>query len=146
MYVLLIACYVFYMSWKPVYGLLMFMLTLTNYVFGLLIDRSKQRRTLLLVLAIAVNLLTLAFFKYAYFVRDMADAISGQFGAHVPPIGWTIILPLGISFFVFEFIHYVSDVYKGSPPVRSFKEFALFAGFFPTQIAGPIKRYQDFIP
>jgi D-alanyl-lipoteichoic acid acyltransferase DltB (MBOAT superfamily) len=146
MYVLLIACYVFYMSWKPVYGLLMFMLTLTNYIFGLLIAQSKAQRRLFLVVAIAVNLLTLAYFKYTYFAHDLAEAIGGQVGVRVPSIGWTIILPLGISFFVFEFIHYVSDVYKGSPPVRSFKEFALFASFFPTQIAGPIKRYQDFIP
>ena len=57
-----------------------------------------------------------------------------------------IVLPLGISFFVFEFIHYVVDVYKGSAPVRSFLGFSLFASFFPTQIAGPIKRYQDFVP
>jgi alginate O-acetyltransferase complex protein AlgI len=146
MYVLLVACYIFYMSWKPVYGLLMFGLTVINYLLGLLIARSKLKRKLFLFIAIALNLLTLAFFKYAYFARDTADAMGSHFGLHVPPVGWNIILPLGISFFVFEFIHYVSDVYKGSEPVRSFKEFALFASFFPTQIAGPIKRYQDFIP
>ncbi|MGH9553221.1 MAG: MBOAT family O-acyltransferase, partial [Terriglobales bacterium] len=61
-------------------------------------------------------------------------------------IACQIILPLGISFFVFEFIHYLVEVHKGGKPVRSFWEFALFASFFPTQIAGPIKRYQDFIP
>ena len=61
-------------------------------------------------------------------------------------LDWKIILPLGISFFVFEFIHYVVDVYKGSKPIKSFWDFALFASFFPTQIAGPIKRYQDFMP
>jgi alginate O-acetyltransferase complex protein AlgI len=55
-----------------------------------------------------------------------------------------IILPLGISFFVFEFIHYLVDVYKGSPAVKNPIRFFLFAAFFPAQIAGPIKRYQDF--
>jgi alginate O-acetyltransferase complex protein AlgI len=55
-----------------------------------------------------------------------------------------ILLPLGISFFTFEFIHYITDVYKGGKPITNFKDFALFAAFFPTQIAGPIKRYQDF--
>ena len=56
-----------------------------------------------------------------------------------------IILPLGISFFTFEFIHYIVDVYRGSKPVKSFTDFALFASFFPSQIAGPIKRFQDFM-
>ncbi|MBZ0186619.1 MAG: hypothetical protein K8F91_10255, partial [Candidatus Obscuribacterales bacterium] len=56
-----------------------------------------------------------------------------------------VILPLAISFFAFEFIHYLSDVYKGDKPIKNPLEFALFAAFFPSQIAGPIKRYQDFV-
>jgi D-alanyl-lipoteichoic acid acyltransferase DltB (MBOAT superfamily) len=134
------------MSWKPVYGLLMFGLTVVNYFFGLAIARALHQRKALLVVSVAANLLTLAVFKYAYFARDVADSVVSKTGHHVPDIPWQIILPLGISFFVFEFIHYVADVYKGGEPVKSFPEFALFASFFPTQIAGPIKRYQDFIP
>ncbi|MBS1999400.1 MAG: MBOAT family protein, partial [Cyanobacteria bacterium SZAS LIN-2] len=57
----------------------------------------------------------------------------------------SVVLPLGISFFVFEFVHYLADVYRGDKPVRSFLVFASFAAFFPSQIAGPIKRYQDFV-
>jgi len=145
-YVLLVACYVFYMSWKPVYGLLMFGLTVVNYFFGLAIARALHMRKALLVVSIAANLLTLAVFKYAYFARDLAESVVSKAGQHVPDLAWQIILPLGISFFVFEFIHYVVEVYKGGEPVKSFPNFALFASFFPTQIAGPIKRYQDFIP
>lgn len=144
--ILLIASYVFYMVWKPIYGLLIFGLTLANFVFGLLIARSEKNKKALMVAAVAVNLLTLAYFKYAYFAFDLASQIATPFGIHLPPLALQIILPLGISFFVFEFIHYVVDVYKGSKPVGSFIDFALFASFFPTQIAGPIKRYQDFIP
>jgi alginate O-acetyltransferase complex protein AlgI len=143
---LLIASYGFYMSWKPIYGLLIFGLTLGNYVLGLVISRSSQYRKWWLAAAIALNLLTLGVFKYAYFVRDSANSFASLLHHHVPDIAVQIILPLGISFFVFEFIHYVCDVYKGSAPVRSFIDLALFASFFPTQIAGPIKRYQDFIP
>jgi alginate O-acetyltransferase complex protein AlgI len=145
-FILLISCYVFYMSWKPVYGLLIFGLTLVNYLMGWLISKTTERRKLVLIAAIAINLITLAFFKYTYFFRDLASSIGSGIGAHVPPIEWKIILPLGISFFVFEFIHYVVDVYRGSKPIKSFWDFALFASFFPTQIAGPIKRYQDFMP
>ncbi len=86
-------------------------------------------------------------FKYAAFLVDSiwstAHCFEGIEGWQQPAIN--IILPLGISFFTFEFIHYITDVYKGGAPVRNFKDFALFAAFFPTQIAGPIKRYQDFV-
>jgi D-alanyl-lipoteichoic acid acyltransferase DltB (MBOAT superfamily) len=143
---LLIASYVFYMSWKPIYGALIFGLTLMNYLLGLAIDKSETQKKPLLILAIAGNLLTLGFFKYAYFAQDTLNGIASIWGKSVPSIPWQIILPLGISFFVFEFIHYVTDVYKGGKPIGSFVNFALFASFFPTQIAGPIKRYQDFIP
>ncbi len=145
-FVLLAACYGFYMSWKPIYGLLIFALTLINYLMGLAISKSQKQRKLVLVIAIALNLLTLAFFKYSYFLHDLAASIATVFGTHIPPISLQIILPLGISFFVFEFIHYVVDIYRGGEPIKSFWDFALFASFFPTQIAGPIKRYQDFMP
>jgi alginate O-acetyltransferase complex protein AlgI len=146
--ILLIASYIFYCSWKPIYGLLIFGMTLVNFFLGLGIAgaESPKRKKTLLVLAIAFNLILLAVFKYAYFTWDMAGICAGWFAQHLPPMPWSILLPLGISFFVFEFIHYVTDVYKGGAPVRSFFQFALFASFFPTQIAGPIKRYQDFIP
>lgn len=144
---LLIASYVFYMFWKPIYGLLIFALTVVNYAFGLLLARMPEHKKLVLTLGIVVNLAMLVFFKYAYFLHDAAQQISNFL--HAPPlpaIPFSIILPLGISFFVFEFIHYLVDIYRGGQPVRSFLQFALFPSFFPTQIAGPIKRYQDFIP
>lgn len=143
--ILLIASYVFYMSWKPIYGFLILGLTALNYIFGLLISKSEKKK-LFLVLAISSNLLLLAYYKYTYFLIDSANQLLSAFSQKIPSPSFEIILPLGISFFVFEFIHYVVDVYKGSKPVKSPIDFALFASFFPTQIAGPIKRYQDFIP
>lgn len=142
---LLLASYVFYMAWKPEYGLLILAMTLINYVAGLLIARADTKKKALFVGAIAANLLLLGFFKYAYFVRDVANSAISFTGQELQAIPFQILLPLGISFFAFEFIHYLTDVYKGHPPVKSPFQFALFASFFPTQIAGPIKRYQDFI-
>src|SRR5262249_34051573 len=102
------------------------------------------------------------FFKYATFLTDSLWSAAvcftsviktilpaNSFLAQLHPHSWQqpaidILLPLGISFFTFEFIHYITDVYKGGAPIRNFRDFALFAAFFPTQIAGPIKRYQDF--
>jgi len=125
---------------------LIFGLTIANYLFGLRIAASSAHKKKLLCAGVAVNVLTLGFFKYAYFGLDVANNLIKPLGGHALTLPWAIILPLGISFFVFEFIHYLAEVYKGSPPVKSFVDFALFAAFFPTQIAGPIKRYQDFIP
>jgi alginate O-acetyltransferase complex protein AlgI len=144
---LLLASYVFYMFWKPIYGLLILALTVANYFLGRVLDKNKSHRKLLLIGGIAFNLLVLGFFKYAYFARDSANEFLKFLGSsQLPQFPFDIILPLGISFFAFEFIHYIADVYKGSPAVKSFMEFALFPSFFPTQIAGPIKRFQDFIP
>ena len=143
---LLVASYVFYMTWKPIYGLLILGLTVMNFAFGYFINKSTKRRKLLLTFGVAANLLVLAYYKYAYFAVEVANDVLKPFGKSLPDLAVQILLPLGISFFVFEFIHYIADVYKGSQPVKSFVNFALFASFFPTQIAGPIKRYQDFIP
>lgn len=146
--ILLLASYVFYMSWRPIYVVLILGLTLFNYFVGLWIEGAsdQSKRKLLLTLAIAGNLLTLAYFKYAFFLDEVLVSAFAKIGVGFPAIPFDIILPLGISFFVFEFIHYLVDVYKGNPAVKSFLGFALFASFFPTQIAGPIKRYQDFVP
>jgi alginate O-acetyltransferase complex protein AlgI len=146
--ILLIASYVFYMSWRPIYILLIIALTVGNYFIGGAIHRSAERSHSKgwLAAGVAFNLITLGFFKYAYFVDDTLQACLHPAGVNVPSIPFDIVLPLGISFFVFEFIHYLTDIYRGHKPVDSFLGFSLFASFFPTQIAGPIKRFQDFVP
>lgn len=145
---LLVASYVFYMSWRPIYGILIFGLTLGNFLLVPLIARSQQvkHKKIWLGAVVAANLITLGIFKYTYFALDMYKDAMSFFGSTFNAPHLHIILPLGISFFVFEFIHYAFEVYRGKPLVKSFFDFALFASFFPTQIAGPIKRYQDFIP
>ncbi|HMX46462.1 MAG TPA: MBOAT family O-acyltransferase, partial [Candidatus Obscuribacter sp.] len=147
-WILLLASYIFYMSWKPVFILLILGLTIANYYLGFAIHKSQEpgRKKTWLTIAITGNLLSLAFFKYAYFFNDCLSSLLKATGGAATHLPFDIILPLGISFFVFEFIHYVVDVYRGHEPIKSFPAFALFASFFPTQIAGPIKRFQDFIP
>ena len=151
---LLVASYVFYMHWMPAYGLLILALTGVNYAIGLgLASRPQDKRKGLLLGGLVFNLGCLCFFKYANFLVDSFWQLFKIVGIpmHVPGIdtmqspALNIILPLGISFFTFEFIHYITDVYRGSNPIRNFRDFALFAAFFPSQIAGPIKRFQDFV-
>jgi alginate O-acetyltransferase complex protein AlgI len=155
---LMLSSYYFYMSWIPVYGVLLFTLTLANYFLGQLISAAnvatdKGRARAILVLGIVLNLLTLSYFKYTDFAIGSWNAaiasVAPYLGLHANtalnfPLQH-VLLPLGISFFVFEFIHYITDVYKGGKPIANFVNFSLFAAFFPSQIAGPIKRYQDFI-
>lgn len=156
-WLLLIASYLFYMNWIPAYGLLIVLLTLVNYGLGLAIAKATLRKRAILIIGLCFNLGALCFFKYANFLAEsiwLALSASGQTlrailpgcavaGLDKPVIN--VLLPLGISFFTFEFIHYIVDVYRGSVPIYNLKNFALFAAFFPSQIAGPIKRYQDFI-
>ena len=151
---LLVASYVFYMHWMPAYGLLILALTAVNYGLGLgIAGRPEGKKKSLLLWGLVFNLGGLCFFKYANFLVDSFWQIFKLVGTplHIPGVdvahspALSIILPLGISFFTFEFIHYITDVYRGSAPIRNFRDFALFAAFFPSQIAGPIKRFQDFV-
>lgn len=139
------------MSWLPIYGFLIAALTLTNYFLGLAISKSKQSG-LFLTLGVIFNLATLSYYKYADFAIESWNkaclALAPLLQLDTQSLSFPlqhILLPLGISFFVFEFIHYLTDVYKGGKPITNFVNFSLFASFFPSQIAGPIKRYQDFI-
>lgn len=143
---LVVASYIFYMCWKPIYGILIFALTLINFFFGQRIAASESRKRAWLIAAIVVDILVLGYFKYTYFAWDVVSNTISLFGVQKTPVFFEILLPLGISFFTFEFIHYLMDVSRGERPMKSFLEFALFASFFPTQIAGPIKRFQDFVP
>ena len=144
------------MSWRPIYGILIrfWAWTLANFLLVPNIAKAASAEggkhvfsaKAWVAITVAVNLVCLGIFKYAYFAMDTVKS-----GLSLTGIDWKephlhIILPLGISFFVFEFIHYAVEVYRGKPVVKSFQALALFAGFFPTQIAGPIKRYQDFVP
>ena len=152
--VLLIASYAFYMSWMKVYGFLLFGLTALNFIVGIALAQAKNHssKRLVFIAGLTLNLFCLGLFKYTNFfidcMRQGAGFCTQVFHTAALPAGslqdLPIILPLGISFFVFEFIHYLVDVMKGAEPMKNPIKFGLFAAFFPSQIAGPIKRFQDF--
>jgi D-alanyl-lipoteichoic acid acyltransferase DltB (MBOAT superfamily) len=145
--VLLVASYVFYASWSPPYAALVFGLVVTNYFFGLALGRATRWKGALLGVFVAFDLGVLGFYKYVDFgLSSAAGMAHALFGLTSDPTFLRLALPLGISFFTFEFIHYLVDIYRGSMPVHSFSKFHVFAAFFPTQIAGPIKRFQQFVP
>lgn len=118
--------------------------------FGRIIHGNQGKiKNLVFAFSIILNLAALCYFKYAKLVVVSCNQLLDSFERlqFAPASDFAVpdvILPLGISFFVFEFIHYLTDVWKGANPIKRFSEFALFAAFFPSQIAGPIKRFQDF--
>ncbi len=144
--VLLVASLVFYMWGEGWFVGLVLASVLANWGFGLAIDRTENaaRRRRWLAAAVAINLLTLAIFKYANFVVANVDALVTAAGHE--SIRWTDIpLPLGISFFTFHAISYVVDVYKRNAKAeRRLWDFALYILLFPQLIAGPIIRWRDF--
>ncbi len=115
-------------------------LGLATYLAG------RSRRPRVISLAIALSALALVFYKYTYFLfENLARLAPGL--TSFPISQWApLAAPLAISFFVFEYAHYLVDVRRGNPPVKSPLDFLVFACFFPTLVAGPIKRYEQFVP
>jgi alginate O-acetyltransferase complex protein AlgI len=146
---LLAASCVFYMSWNPWFITLILFSASVDYLTALQLEKisAPRWRRLLLVGSIATNLGLLGFFKYTNFFLDSTCSLAGGFGLVLPRRMLNIILPLGISFYTFETISYVVDVYRGRlRPVRNLLDYSLYIMFFPHLVAGPIVRPRDFLP
>ena len=131
---------VFYAWGEPVYLFLMVLLILVNYLLarGMGEQAPKGRRRALLILALVSNLSVLGFFKYGDFLLANLEALLQT---ALPRIG--LALPLGISFFTFQIMSYMIDVYRGeAPPQKSLLKLATYISLFPQLVAGPIVRYQ----
>ncbi|WP_020158933.1 MBOAT family O-acyltransferase [Methylobacter marinus] len=142
-WVLLCFSWIFYTWDSGKFILILILTTIVNYAFGLLIDRSLSKKKWWVFFAIAFNLSILAYFKYANFFVSNVNNVITNFG--LSPIKWTdVLLPIGISFFVFHNITYVVDVYRGTKRAfRNFIDIALYIAFFPQLIAGPIVRFHE---
>jgi alginate O-acetyltransferase complex protein AlgI len=142
---LMTASWVFYGWWRPDFLGLLVGVTAGSYLIAKWIDGSDdvRRRKQLLGLGVVLNLGALGWFKYANFGVDSLNFLIEEMGGQ--PLGWTrIILPIGLSFFIFQAISYLVDVYrKTCPPTRDFIDFAAFLGLFCQLIAGPVLRYKD---
>ncbi|HEX4869338.1 MAG TPA: MBOAT family protein [Moraxellaceae bacterium] len=146
-YVILAGSYLFYAWWRPDYLLLFVALTAWNYALGLAIARREEaaaRRWL--GLGVISNVATLCYFKYTNFGITNLNEILAWLGSKPLPLA-DIILPIGISFYLFHCISYLVDIYrKDAEPVTRFADFAAFISLFPQLVAGPILRYKDLDP
>lgn len=160
-YLLVISIFFYYKSGGYFFSILAFTIVI-DYWTGILLGKAvkKHSRLALLTLSLIANLGVLAYFKYAYFITDTLNRITGlnykvvnylaECTNAITGAGFdtaSIILPVGISFFTFQSMSYTIDVYRRKiQPVRSLSDFAFFVTFFPQLVAGPIVRATEFIP
>ena len=153
----------FYYKTSGLFILILIFITIYNF-FGAkwLNTRKKDRsRNIVLAVSVIVNLSTLFYFKYAYFITDVVNNLFGSHFEVFDVFSWignqmtgdnrfsvdTILLPVGISFYTFQAISYIMDVYrKRIEPVNNIFDFGFYVSFFPQLVAGPIVRANEFIP
>jgi alginate O-acetyltransferase complex protein AlgI len=145
--VLIAASYLFYAwsDWRACFLLLAVSLTGFLAGRGMATVTERHDRKPWLVAGVTANLILLAFFKYAGFLAGNLQPLFRVAGLELPRP--EVILPVGISFYTFQCISYLSDVYRGTlPPHRSLRDYLLFTSFFPQLLAGPIVRGGQFLP
>ena len=156
MYWLLIASYYFYMSWDARYGLLILSSTVITYLSGLVLEKVKRSfgrgerqeflKLIVIFSSLIINLGLLFYFKYTNFVINNINSIFCKIGMDIQYPNFDIVLPVGISFFIFQAIGYTIDVYRDE--IRTEKNpfrYALFVSFFPQLVAGPIERSRNLL-
>lgn len=140
---ILVFSYAFYAWWRPDFLMLLVGVSAGSYAFALAIDNSadERRRYRVLFAGVTLNLLTLAYFKYANFGIDSLNAALSALG--YSRIGWTqVVLPIGLSFYIFHAISYLVDIYRReAPPARNLVDFSAFIALYPHLVAGPVLRY-----
>ncbi len=137
---LLLVSLLFYAWGEPVYVFLMLAVILLNYIFGLILDKTTKYKKITLIICVVLNLAILGYYKYFDF---MAINVNRIFGANTIELR-NIALPIGISFFTFQTLSYVIDLYRDEIKVqKNIINLALYTSFFPQLIAGPIVKYHD---
>lgn len=146
---LLAASYYFYMSWNVKYVVLILFTTAVSYTAALLLEKTEQRkkRHLLLTAVLVACLGVLFVFKYWNFFFGSLAALMQRFAIPLHPMTLRLLLPVGISFYTFQTLGYVIDVYRGDVEAeKNFGVYATFISFFPQLVAGPIERTKNLLP
>lgn len=143
---LLLVSYLLYLQWKPVYALILLGVTAVTWAAALVVNQSRRPKWVLTA-GVLLGLLPLAFFKYFNFINESVKDVLSIVGLdfHLAGLNWAI--PIGISFFTFQALGYLWDVYyKRQEPERDFLTYALFVSFFPSILSGPINKASLVIP
>jgi len=146
---LLLASFLFYAAWNPPFVILLWISTVVDWNAAKRIHSAKtqSKRKMFLLLSLATNLGILGYFKYGTFLLENWQLLMSSIGVDYQVPEWSIILPVGISFYTFQTMAYSLDVYLNrEKPAKSFLDFSLFVSFFPQLVAGPIVRPSHLIP
>ena len=146
---LLAASYYFYAAWQPAYALLIGTATLVSYAAALLTACATGRASRIAPIAVAAAVIlgTLAIFKYYGFFMDALADLLDPLGITVIARRFDLLLPVGISFYTFQTLGYLFDVYRGQKTAEThLGRFALFVSFFPQLVAGPIETASHLMP
>ena len=142
---LLLSSYYFYMGWNVKYAALIAFSTIITYVCGRLLGKTQHKKWVIGG-CIGINLAILFFFKYFDFFMGSVNQVLAKVGVSPLQTGFDIILPVGISFYTFQALGYIIDVYRGDiEPEKNFFRYALFVSFFPQLVAGPIERSKNLL-
>lgn len=143
--ILLIGSFVFY-AWGQHFYLLLLMLSIVvNYTFGRLIGERRSQKKPLLVLGLIYNFGLLVFFKYTNFFIENINALLTATHVQIPTI--SVVMPLGISFYTFQVVSYLVDVYRGEQrPVKNIINLGVYIAMFPQVTSGPIGLYSELEP
>ena len=143
--ILLIGSFVFY-AWGQHFYLLLLMLSIVvNYTFGRLIGERQSQKKPLLVLGLIYNFGLLVFFKYTNFFIENINALLTATHVQIPTI--SVVMPLGISFYTFQVVSYLVDVYRGEQrPVKNIINLGVYIAMFPQVTSGPIGLYSELEP
>ena len=147
---LLIASYYFYMNWNEQYAILIALSTLITYVCGLVIEQARKKEwkyneiwcKSFLAFGVVSNLAILIFYKYFGFILENLNQMRSVMHRSAVTVRYNILLPVGISFYTFQALGYLIDVYrKDVKAEKNILKYALFVSFFPQLIMGPINRF-----
>lgn len=143
---LFLGSYVFYGFWDWRYLVLLIILSIINFTAGLVMHNSKIKKQVL-ILALTFNLAILFTFKYFGFFVDNLKILLASLGWQLSTTSLSLVIPLGISFYIFQISSYTIDVYrKELQPTRDFIAFSSFVAYFPHMAAGPIMKAKELIP
>ncbi|MCM1213718.1 MAG: hypothetical protein NC331_00460 [Lachnospiraceae bacterium] len=147
--VLLISSYYFYMCWNAKYVFLILLTTAVSYSCGLLLEKTKspESKKVILACSIFVCLGILFLFKYFNLFTNTICKVMRLVNIQLHPATVSLLLPVGISFYTFQTLSYVMDVYCGKVSAEHhFGKYAVFISFFPQLVAGPIERTDNLLP
>lgn len=150
LWLIFISSLTFYGFWRVEYLAVMLLSTVTDYFISIQLGKTsleyKKKRFYLLLISLIINLGLLVYFKYLYFITENISHLASFLGANAEIPEFSILLPLGISFYTFQTISYSVDVYRGHiKPEKDFVLYGSYVTFFPQLVAGPVLRAQEVI-